>query len=154
MNFSLRERQIQARRDTEECFETVMSIERNRVLVLCVHHHCKCSDVRPNCARDRVPQQYGTKTAAPKREIDRKPANLHSGYAGIAWQLLGDGGRKFRQGDAGARDRVIARDPPSSFGRNIACGHAAANILRRLLTKIVVERVDAAYEGLSIMNRR
>ena len=128
-----------------------MLIELPGRIVLGIHDQREDGRLRPHGARNGIDNESGTETLARATPGNGQAADQSGGQQGIARQPPDFLRQEFGNRQAARGEGVVAGDSTGLVERDEAVGHPATYVLRDLLAKITVERLDAAVEGPPIV---
>lgn len=129
-----------------------MPIERNRRVILGVNEECKHGGRRLPCTFGRVRKKHATDATLAKANVHREAADQARGQSTIAWQFLRLICRKIIQRDTRCGESEIACQITAvGADGDEAIRQETPDVLRNLLPKISVERLDPAREAVPVV---
>jgi hypothetical protein len=127
--------------------EAVVPVEAAGTIVFRIDDNRAGCDVGGGDAHNGIAEKHGTELAALICGSDREAADQDGGDSRIAGEAACHGLGQLVQPKKDRRERVVAGDHAGRrLANDEAAGDPAADILRRLPAKILVERPDPAGE--------
>lgn len=144
-------RQIERHGPAHEPIEPKMLVEADHLLVLGVDDECENGGIGTVRATGGINDKGAAEALSPEALIDRQASDQGGRDQRIPRQPPRLIRRETRQGEAGGRKSVIARDSSTRGKRDKAVADAPADVLRCQFMKIMVERRNAAAKGFAVM---
>ncbi len=129
-----------------------MPIERESRVILGVNEECEDGGRRLHGAFGRIREKHATDATITEANVHCEAADQTRGQGTIVWEFFRLIRRKIIQRDARCSEREIAcQETTVGADGDKTVGQTTSDVLRHLLSKIPVERLDPARETISVV---